>query len=142
MHRHPLSHHKGLTQVLVNERQSTAMDCVSFPSIRSHSYSHRRLSGRFDHFYVHFSSAARGHSPERLLIVYLVWVRAHELNIYIYIRSIYIAIFFVLLLTRNSEFTKTPRESFLAAYDYCLAHPAPSQSRTSISRDVVAGEEL
>ena len=35
------------------------------------------------------------------------------------------------LLVYNFEFTKTPNdESFLAAYDYCPAHPTPSHTRS------------
>ena len=50
-------------------------------------------------------------------------------------------------LDRNFEFTKAPRESVVAAYDYyCLAHPMPShtpdQERPSISKGVVSCEEL
>ena len=33
----------------------------------------------------------------------------------------------------NFEFTKTPRESFLAAYDCCLAHPTPSHTPSGTS---------
>ena len=49
---------------------------------------------------------------------------------------------FFVLLAHNFEFTETPRESFLAAYDCCVAHPTPAKhpymERASISRAVVA----
>ena len=38
-----------------------------------------------------------------------------------------------MLLARSFEFTKTPRESFLAAYDCCLAHPRPPHTSSGTS---------
>ena len=37
------------------------------------------------------------------------------------------------LLTRNFEYTKTPRESFLGAYDCRLVHPTPSRTPSGAS---------
>ena len=48
-------------------------------------------------------------------------------------------------LARNFEFTKTPCESFMAAYDCCLAHLTPShthQGRHSTSRAIIVCEAL
>ena len=52
---------------------------------------------------------------------------------------------FFVLLARSFEFTKTPRESFLAPYDRYLAHPAshtPHKELASILRAVVDCEGL
>ena len=51
----------------------------------------------------------------------------------------------IALLGRNFEFTKTPREPFLAASDSCLARlrpHTPHQERPSISLAVAACKEL
>ena len=50
-----------------------------------------------------------------------------------------------MLLVRNFESTKIPRESLLNTYDCCLAHPTPSHTPSGaslISGAVVACEEL
>ena len=42
--------------------------------------------------------------------------------------TLFLPFFFYVPLARNLEFTKTPRESFLAAYDCYLVHPTSSHT--------------
>ena len=49
--------------------------------------------------------------------------------------------FLAVVLAANFEYTTTPREPFLASYDYCLAHPnprTPHQDHPSIWQAVVS----
>lgn len=55
------------------------------------------------------------------------------------------ATFLCCWLATNFEYTKTPREPFLGAYDCCLVHPMPPhtpQGACLISRAVIACEVL